>query len=70
MRIGFFDVALKEADRRYREEDEYLSRCPKCDCCGERIQDDYLFNIGGDLYCEECLIDQFRHATDDYTDDD
>ncbi len=69
MRIGFFDVALKELDRYEARQTSALARCPKCDCCGERIQDDYLFDIDGDLYCEECLVDQFRRSTDSYIED-
>lgn len=67
--IGRFDVALKQLDKYESDKEEMLVRRPKCDCCGQHIQDDYLFNIVGDLYCEECLIDQFRHSTDGYIDD-
>ena len=45
---------------------EYLESLPKCDKCDEPIQDDYLFDIGGDIYCEECMNDEFRVCTDKY----
>ena len=39
---------------------------PKCDICGERIQDDYCFELGGELICEDCLNKHFRKWTEDY----
>lgn len=69
MTIGFFDVALKEADRRDREEAEWLKRCPKCEKCGEPIQDDFLFDIGGELYHVDCAEELFRKSANDYIDE-
>jgi late competence protein required for DNA uptake (superfamily II DNA/RNA helicase) len=48
------------------EQDAWLERRPKCCNCGERIQDDFLFDIGGDLYCENCIKKEFRQSTEDY----
>ena len=37
---------------------------PKCDCCGEHIQDDYYFEgIGYGKMCEECFDDEYKHDT-------
>ncbi len=70
MAIGFFDVALKELDRYEARREKELARRPKCISCGEYIQDDYLFDLGGgDVYCAECLVSEFRRSTEDYTDD-
>jgi formylmethanofuran dehydrogenase subunit E len=41
-------------------------RFPKCSVCEERILDDYLFEINGELFCEECMKDSFRQDTDMY----
>ena len=38
-----------------KERDEYFSKLPKCDCCGEHIQDDFLYDINGFLLCEDCV---------------
>lgn len=43
-----------------------LRKYPKCADCEEHITDDYLFNINGVFYCEECAEDNFRRSTDDY----
>lgn len=42
---------------------------PTCDICGEHILDDYLYDIDGDLVCEECLKEHYRKSTDDYIED-
>lgn len=42
------------------ESEEELENCPLCDCCGERIQDEHYYDINGEYYCEECLIENFR----------
>ena len=48
------------------EQEKSLARCPICSYCSEPIQDDYLFDIDGELYCEECMKDLFRHSTENY----
>ena len=48
------------------EQEALLSRRPKCVCCEEPIQDDYLYDINGDLYCEECMNEIFRGNSDVY----
>ena len=47
---------------RQKEED----KLPKCEYCGEPIMDDYLYDINGDVICEECLMDNFRKPVEDY----
>lgn len=48
------------------DEERELKKLPKCEICGERITDDYLYNIEGELMCEECLKNQYRKKTEDY----
>lgn len=56
-----------ELHARYEAEQERLAdKLPKCDCCGEPIPDDFLYDLGGTLYCEDCLEDHFRKPVDDY----
>lgn len=28
---------------------------PKCDCCGDPITDEYLYEINGKVWCESCV---------------
>jgi formylmethanofuran dehydrogenase subunit E len=37
-----------------------LARLPQCECCGEPIQGEYLFEINDAYYCEDCAKDEFR----------
>lgn len=52
-----------------REQEKRLQSRPVCDVCGEHIQDEYLFEIGSDYVCEECLLDymkeNYRKSTED-----
>lgn len=43
-----------------------LARQPVCCYCEEPIQDDFLYDIEGELYCEQCLNINFRKGTEDY----
>ncbi len=41
-----------------------LDSKPVCVCCEEPIQDDHMYDIYGDIYCEDCMISQFRRSID------
>ena len=41
-----------------------LDNKPVCVCCEEPIQDDYMYDIYGEIYCEDCMIAQFRRSVD------
>ena len=51
-----------------KERDEYISKLPKCDCCGMPIQSEYCYEIAGELICEDCLV-EYRVETSKYADD-
>lgn len=36
------------------QQERELDKLPKCDHCGRSIQDEYLFDIYGEIYCERC----------------
>ena len=63
MYIPDYNDLHREHEARQERE---LRKYPKCGYCKERITGDYLFNINGVLYCEECVKDRFRQRTDDY----
>lgn len=44
-----------------KEQQAGLEKRPKCEYCGKHIQDDDLFYINGEIICEDCLNDNFRH---------
>ena len=39
---------------------------PVCDDCGEAINDDYYYEVDGDILCEECMRHRYRRFTEDY----
>lgn len=52
---------IRDFERHDSEQREWLEKLPKCDLCGEPIQDDYFWEFAGDKYCEECAQKMFRH---------
>lgn len=52
-----------------RDEENYMSRLPACESCGERIQSEYVWEIGGHKYCEECARDMFCTPLGVFVDD-
>lgn len=42
------------------------SRYPTCSHCGERILDDRIWDINGELYHPDCAEKEFCKWTDDY----
>ena len=52
--------------RRDAEQENWLNSRPKCEECREHIQDEYLYDIGGALYCEDCMTKLFRQDTEKY----
>lgn len=40
-----------------REQDKLLESCEICDECGEHIQDECYYNIGGRKMCQNCIED-------------
>ena len=59
------DHITSELNRREAAEQRWLDSRPRCSECGKPIQGDKLFNIHGDLYCEEC-IENFKEDTEDH----
>lgn len=48
------DDPVRDFDEWDAEQTEQLKKLPKCDCCGEPIQDDYGYRFDGELLCEDC----------------
>lgn len=58
------DFLLKDA-----EEQRFLNKLPKCAECGEPIQTDECYEIGGEYICPECLENNHRHWVEDLIDE-
>jgi hypothetical protein len=48
------------------EQECELEKCPECSVCGHKITDNYLYEIDGELYCEDCMNDRFQMSLEDY----
>lgn len=48
-----------------REEQERLDRMPLCECCNQPIQDEYCYEINGEVLCEDCLVSLYRKDVED-----
>ena len=59
------DDPLADFFRCEAEQQKELNRLPKCDWCGEPIQDEHFYLIKGDKICLDCLCD-CKYYTDEY----
>ena len=55
----------RDFDRWDAEQESALELLPVCCECGERIQDDFCYQINDEVICEECLNHSFRKVTTD-----
>ena len=49
-----------------RRQQQWLEKRPVCCYCDQHIQDEELFDIEGELYCKQCLVNNFQKNTEDY----
>lgn len=61
--------AVMEAlsDHLYEEEmaeKEFKDSRPRCEQCGKPITDEYLYDIGGEILCQECMEEQYQKNVD------
>lgn len=63
-RMFYSDDPVRDFERHDREQQRRLGQLPKCDKCHKPIQDEYLFDIYGEILCEKCVIDKFRKDVD------
>ena len=55
--------------RHEAEVESYLSKLPICSNCGEPIQDDVFYEIGGRYICPDCLEADYARNIEDYIGD-
>ena len=63
MEICKYDPA-HEWDKHCEQQERELAKRPICPCCGERITDEYCYDVEGGRYiCENCMETVFRVET-------
>lgn len=60
------DDPVADFEKHDAEQEAELEKMPVCTNCLEHIQGGYLFDIEGEIYCEECAYELFRKDTVDY----
>ena len=46
------------------EQERQLDKLPRCCCHDAPIQDEYLYDIDGEFYCEKGMKEHFRKSVD------
>lgn len=57
---------LDRFERYDAEREAQLRKQPKCDYCGEYIQEDHYFDINDEKICPDCMDSHFRKWVEDY----
>ncbi len=60
------DDPYADFDRHDQKQAKSLQKLPICCKCRNPIQSEQLYDIDGDLYCEECGERLFKHYTENY----
>ena len=60
-----YDAFVAHEARKEGEHQERLKKLPECSECGKPIEDDECYEIGGMLFCENC-IEQNKVYTENY----
>ena len=58
----------RDFDAWEAEQERELEKLPVCSECGERILDDFCYQIYDEVLCEECLRENYRKVTSDLMD--
>lgn len=58
----------EDFDRQDREQARIWERLPFCEDkkCHRKIDDDYYFDVDGEILCEECMIRRYRRNIADF----
>lgn len=62
----YTDDPHADFDRHDREQQAWLNKLPVCCVCEEPIQSECLYDVGGELYCEECGESVLKCYTENY----
>lgn len=53
-------------ERHEEEREAEAVLLPECSVCGEKIQDEFCYEINDELICELCMNGEFRKLTTDF----
>lgn len=64
----YSDDPVRDFDRYDMAQAQKEAKCPECDKCGKHITDDFYYEIGGEILCEDCMHDLYAMSVEDYLD--
>lgn len=59
------DDPVSDADRYFAEQERELQKLPRCSECDEPIQDEFCYEINGELICERCM-NEYKKPVENY----
>ena len=64
--MSYFRSGDPEADfaRLDRQQTQGMSLLRRCEDCGKAIQDDYYFDVEGEILCQGCMEQRYRRVND------
>ena len=62
----YTDDPIADFHRYDAEKQAELDKRPTCHECGEKIQEDFCYEINGECICERCLNKNHRKHTEDF----
>lgn len=60
------DDPIADFNRWDDEQQRRLEKLPQCSHCGEYIQEDHYYLINDEIFCSDCLDNEFRKEVEDY----
>lgn len=60
----YSDNPVADYDRYCNEQQKELDRLPECSECGEKIMDEYCYEINGEYIHEHCMEENHRKSVD------
>lgn len=66
LKMSYTDDPIADFARYDAEQEEQLEKMPVCCECDNPIQDEYCYEINGEVICETCLDRFFRKSVEDY----
>lgn len=67
--MSFTDNPIADWDRYCAEQGKEMEKLPKCEYCGEQIQQDKAVYINGFWFCEDCEQAAWEEIRDEYLKD-
>lgn len=55
------DVDFARHDLQQAQE---MAQLRRCEDCGKAIQDDYFYDVAGEILCEKCVERRYRRVND------